>query len=182
MAIINLPLTCRAVTCTHYSSFFAHLQNKEKEIAVTLKWNLNAVTAADFVEELSRRLAVHIPAGTLEKLVEHSHTLASNALLCKWSDPPPDSSQINPVACTTTNTALCWAESVVTLSLSPPLPADLSFAKVPPSLLACACLSDALQHMAGDHYPHCFEMLAQLCGVDQVCLCMHPSSETVHAL
>ena len=74
--------------------FFARLQNKEKEIAVTLKWNLNAVTAADFVEELSRRLAIHIPAVTLEKLVEHSHTLASNALLCKLavSDPPPDSS------------------------------------------------------------------------------------------
>lgn len=93
------------LVCELSISFYAHLQNKEKEIAVTLKWNLNAVTAADFVEELSRRLAVHIPAVTLEKLVEHSHTLASNALLCKWSDPPLDSSKINPVACRTTNSA-----------------------------------------------------------------------------
>ena len=63
--------------------FILLLQMKEKQIASELKWNLNAVTAADFIEELSARLALYMPQSTLEKVIDHSHTLANVCLLCK---------------------------------------------------------------------------------------------------
>ena len=58
-------------------------QVNEKEIASRLRWNLSAVTAYDFIEELSQHLSVLLAADQLEKLVDHSHTLANVCLLCK---------------------------------------------------------------------------------------------------
>lgn len=46
--------------------------------------------------------------------------------------------------------------------------ADHSFMCVPPSLLACACLCDAIDHMAPAYLIKCMEMLAQLAGLDHV--------------
>ncbi len=61
------------------------LQIKEKEIATKLKWNLNAVTAADFIEELSRRLSSLLMKTTLDKLIDHCHTLANICLLSEYA-------------------------------------------------------------------------------------------------
>ena len=60
------------------------LQVKEKEIATQLKWNLNAVTSLDFIEELSQRLhpLLHTQE-MLDKLSKHSLALANICLLCK---------------------------------------------------------------------------------------------------
>jgi len=39
---------------------------------------------------------------------------------------------------------------------------------VPASLLACACLCDAISHMAPERLSACVETLAQLAGLDKV--------------
>ena len=46
--------------------------------------------------------------------------------------------------------------------------ADLSFVSVPPSLLACACLCDAIQHLATEKHLRCVEILSQMTSVEQV--------------
>jgi 2,3-bisphosphoglycerate-independent phosphoglycerate mutase len=50
-----------------------------------LKWDLNAVTVADFVQELSERLLPILNSHEIEraKLVEHSLTLANVCLICE---------------------------------------------------------------------------------------------------
>ena len=48
------------------------------------------------------------------------------------------------------------------------LSADHSFMCVPASLLACACLCDAISHMAPERLSACVETLAQLAGLDKV--------------
>lgn len=53
-----------------------------------LKWDLNAVTVADFIHELSERLLPILNSYEREKLVEHSLTLANVCLICEsieWS-------------------------------------------------------------------------------------------------
>ena len=47
-------------------------------------------------------------------------------------------------------------------------PPDRSFMSVPPSLLACACICDAISHCARDKYMECVSSLTQLAGIDQV--------------
>ena len=78
LSALSSPFSLSTPMCTH-----THIQLKEKEIATKLKWNLNAITAADFIEELSRRVAHLLPGGVLDKLVDQSHTLANICLLCK---------------------------------------------------------------------------------------------------
>ena len=60
------------------------LQQTEKKIANQLKWDLNAVTAAEFIEELSPRLADLVPPEDLDRLIDHAHTIANVCLLCKF--------------------------------------------------------------------------------------------------
>ena len=59
------------------------LQSTEKKIASRLKWDLNAVTVADFIHELSERLLSLLDAELTAKLVEHSMTLANVCLICE---------------------------------------------------------------------------------------------------
>lgn len=56
----------------------------EKKIAYQLKWDLNAVTAAEFIEELSSRLTDLVTPDDLERLSNHAHTIANVCLLCKY--------------------------------------------------------------------------------------------------
>ncbi len=62
---------------------FDWLQITEKKIASRLKWDLNAVTVADFIHELSERLLPLLNSYLMVKLVEHSMTLANVCLICK---------------------------------------------------------------------------------------------------
>lgn len=66
------------------------LQLTEKKIASMLKWDLNAVTVADFIHELAERL-IPILDSQRAKLVEHSLTLANVCLICECHSkaPPP---------------------------------------------------------------------------------------------
>ena len=48
------------------------------------------------------------------------------------------------------------------------LPLDCSFMGVPPSLLASACLCDAVAHMASEEHSRCVETLADLAGLEKV--------------
>lgn len=43
---------------------------------------------------------------------------------------------------------------------------------VPSSLLACACLCDAISHMAPERLSACVETLAQLAGLEKVRTCL----------
>lgn len=76
--------------CLSYRHFCRHfslasediIKIKEKEIATQLKWNLNAVTSLDFIEELSQRLQPLLHTQEmLEKLSKHSLALANICLL-----------------------------------------------------------------------------------------------------
>ena len=51
--------------------------------------------------------------------------------------------------------------------------ADHSFMCVPSSLLACACLCDAISHMAPERLSACVETLAQLAGLEKVRTCLY---------
>lgn len=55
----------------------------EKKIASRLKWDLNAVTVADFIHELAERLFPILNSYERPKLVEHSLTLANVCLICE---------------------------------------------------------------------------------------------------
>ena len=56
------------------------------------------------------------------------------------------------------------------LSSCPSLfPPDHQFMKVPPSLLASACLCDAIKHMAPHLHDKCVAELATLARLEQVC-------------
>ena len=59
----------------------------------------------------------------------------------------------------------------LSLSPSPRLLADSSFVTVPPSLLACACLSEAVSFVAPTQHRKCVERLSRLTSVEQVRLC-----------
>lgn len=132
-AMISMKIRRARKECLNYEQlrYYFHnlsernIRTKEKQIASELKWNLNAVTAADFIEELSARLAQYMPQGTLDKVIDHSHTLANVCLLYH------------------------------------------TFMTVPPSLLACACLCDAVAHLASEQHSKCMETLAQLAGLEQ---------------
>ena len=63
---------------------FVFLQLIEKKIAFRLKWDLNAVTVADFIHELSERLDPILNSYEYTKLVQHSLTLANVYLICKF--------------------------------------------------------------------------------------------------
>ena len=65
-------------------SLFLSLQQAEKKIANQLKWDFNAITAAEFIEELSPRLADLVPPEDLDRLIDHAHTIANVCLLCKF--------------------------------------------------------------------------------------------------
>ena len=67
----------------HHTHTHTNTQDTEKAIATRLKWDLNAVTAADFIEELSGRIAPILDPCDVNKLVDHSHTIANVCLLCK---------------------------------------------------------------------------------------------------
>lgn len=62
------------------------IQHTEKKIASRLKWDLNAITVADFIHELSERLFHILNSYQRSKLVEHSLTLANVCLICKLRD------------------------------------------------------------------------------------------------
>ena len=66
--------------CTHTH---ARPQATEKKIANQLKWDLNSVTAAEFIEELTPRLTGLLTPDDLDKLNNHAHTIANVCLLCK---------------------------------------------------------------------------------------------------
>lgn len=94
--VVCVHYTTLSLVCHHHGPLFlsppplslstiAFLQIKEKDIATKLKWNLNAVTAADFIEELSRRLSNLLLKTTLDKLVDHCHTLANICLLSTYT-------------------------------------------------------------------------------------------------
>ena len=59
------------------------LQIMEKNIASQLKWDLNAVTTSEFIEELSSRLTGLVTSDELEKIIDHAHTISNVCLLCK---------------------------------------------------------------------------------------------------
>ncbi|KAL5475838.1 hypothetical protein EMCRGX_G025707 [Ephydatia muelleri] len=69
--------------CAHFSLVSEDvIKVKEKEIATQLKWNINAVTSSDFIEELAQRLHPLIDSQqTLDKLLKHSLALANICLL-----------------------------------------------------------------------------------------------------
>ena len=67
-----------------YHVVFDWLQITEKKIASRLKWDLNAVTVADFIHELSERLLPLLDSYLTGKLVEHSMTLANVCLICEY--------------------------------------------------------------------------------------------------
>lgn len=69
--------------CRHFSLVSDDIiKVKEKEIATELKWNLNAVTSSDFIEELTQRLTSLINSQQmLDKLSKHSLVLANICLL-----------------------------------------------------------------------------------------------------
>lgn len=110
-----------------------HIRNTEKKIAFVLKWDLNAVTVADFIHELSERLLPILNSYEREKLVEHSLTLANVCLIYR----------------------------------------NFSFMSVPPSLLSCACLCDAIQHLLPGKHSQCVDILSRLANVEQDVLLEH---------
>ena len=61
------------------------VQEKEKHIAKKLNWNLNAVTIANFIDELSRPLALYFETSLIRKVVTHSLTLANVSLLSEYT-------------------------------------------------------------------------------------------------
>lgn len=141
-AMISLKILRAREECLSYDYLRYHfhrvpesrIRAKEKEIATKLKWNLNAVTTANFIDELSRPLALYFDPSLLEKLVTHSLTLANVSLL------------------------------------------NHQFMKVPPSLLASACLCDAVKHMAPHLHTKCVEELAILARLEQDVLLQHEAS------
>ncbi|CAI8023805.1 hypothetical protein GBAR_LOCUS13896 [Geodia barretti] len=110
------------------------VQEKEKHIAKKLNWNLNAVTIANFIDELSRPLALYFETSLIRKVVTHSLTLANVSLL------------------------------------------NHQFMKVPPSLLASACLCDAVKHLAPHLHSKCVEELTTLARLEQDVLLQHEES------
>lgn len=60
-----------------------HAQIKEKEIFSFLKGNLNAVTPADVMEELYRRLVDLLPTHLSNRVLKEANFLANFCLLCK---------------------------------------------------------------------------------------------------
>jgi hypothetical protein len=142
-AMISLKILRAREECLNYDYLRYHfnrvpeprIRAKEKEIATKLKWNLNAVTTANFIDELSRPLALFFEDPSLmEKLVTHSLTLANVSLL------------------------------------------NHQFMKVPPSLLASACLCDAVKHMAPHMHSKCVEELSTLARLEQDVLLQHQES------
>lgn len=58
---------------------------------------------------------------------------------------------------------------------------DRCFMSVPPSLLACACICDAISHCCTqDKYLECVASLTQLAGIDQVRRTMFRSSKYIY--
>jgi hypothetical protein len=114
--------------------FHVSVQEKEKHIAKKLNWNLNAVTTANFIDELSRPLALYFETSVIQKVVTHSLTLANVSLL------------------------------------------NHQFMKVPPSLLASACLGDAVKHLVPHLHSKCVEELTTLARLEQDVLLQHEES------
>jgi hypothetical protein len=141
-AMISLKILRAREECLSYDYLRSHfdrvpeskIRGKEKAIATTLKWNLNAVTTANFIDELSRPLALYFDPSLLQKVVTHSLTLANVSLL------------------------------------------NHQFMKVPPSLLASACLCDAVKHLAAHLHGKCVEELVALARLEQDVLLQHEAS------
>ncbi len=64
---------------------------------------------------------------------------------------------------------ILWVNCVVARHMTVCLsPSDCSFMGLPPSLLASACLCDAVAHMASQEHSRCVETLADLAGLEKV--------------
>ena len=61
-------------------------------------------------------------------------------------------------------------QSIVMVFVSVCVRVDLGivFASMPPSLLACACISDAVRHLGYEKYSKCVNILAELTNIDRV--------------
>ena len=80
--------------------FHVSVQEKEKHIAKKLNWNLNAVTTANFIDELSRPLALYFETSVIQKVVTHSLTLANVSLLSEYTCVSISSSSFTPLPIT----------------------------------------------------------------------------------
>ena len=70
---------------TIYLWLFHSIQVMEKCIANQLKWDLNAVTTSEFIEELASRLSGLVTPEVLDKIIDHAHTISNVCLLCKYN-------------------------------------------------------------------------------------------------